>query len=248
MSKHETKKEKRYDNIYQIVIAVLATLLIVSIASGGFRFGSVDTDTGGSNDDTAPTGNTVPSAPSGNNGGSGGNVDMQALMDDDAIKGDPNAPVTIVEWSDYECPFCQRFYSQTLSQIESQYIDTGKVKLVYRDFPLSIHPQAQKAEEAAECAGEQGKYYEMHDMLFDRGVSGGVSSFKNYAEQLGLDTAAFNSCLDSGEMAAEVKADMQAGASQGIRGTPGFIINGQLVSGAQPFQVFEQIIEEELAK
>ena len=167
-------------------------------------------------------------------------------IDDDAVKGDENAPVTMIEFSDYECPFCTRFYSQTLGQIEREYIDTGKVKFVYRDFPLSFHQNAQKAAEAAECAGKQDKYYEMHDLLFEKGVIGGVSSFKQYANEIGLDTAEFNSCLDSGEMASEVQKDFQDGQRAGVQGTPSFFINGKLVSGAQPFEVFKQVIEAEL--
>ncbi len=182
----------------------------------------------------------APSAPS---------SDMTALIDDDTIKGSADAPVTIIEWSDFECPFCARFYEQTLGQIIEDYIETGKVKFVYRDFPLnSIHPNAQKAAEAAECADEQGKFWEMHDMLFEKGVSGGVASFKQYAEDLGLDTAEFNDCLGSGKMALEVAKDMRDGQAMGIGGTPGFIINENLVTGAQPFSVFKQVIEGELAK
>jgi len=174
-------------------------------------------------------------------------ADMDELADDDAIKGDADAPVTIVEWSDYECPFCARFYDQTLSQIDEEYIKTGKVKLIYRDFPLGFHAQAQKAAEAAECAGEQGKYFDMHDALFDNGVTGGVSSFKQFAADIGLDTSEFNDCLDSGAMADEVAQDLADGSAAGITGTPGFIINGQLVSGAQPFSVFKQVIDAALA-
>jgi protein-disulfide isomerase len=167
-------------------------------------------------------------------------------IDDDDIEGDDNAEVTIIEFSDYECPFCERFYAQTLPLIRKNYIETGKVNLVFRDFPLSFHPNAQKAAEAAECAGEQGKYYEMHDILFEKGVSGGINSFKDYAEELDLDTDEFNECLDSGEMASEVKKDMEDGANAGVRGTPAFFINGKLISGAQPYTVFEQAIEEAL--
>ncbi|MBR9676308.1 DsbA family protein [Candidatus Woesearchaeota archaeon] len=176
------------------------------------------------------------------------NLYMKTLIDDDAVKGDPNAVVTIVEWSDFECPFCARFYSETLGQILSEYVDTGKVKFVYRDYPLSFHPQAQKAAEAAECAGEQDKYFEMHDLLFEKGVKGGVASFKQFASDIGLDTAKFNTCLDTGAMASEVAKDMRDGQSLGIRGTPGFIINGQLVSGAQPFSAFKQVIDAKLAQ
>lgn len=175
-------------------------------------------------------------------------VDMVALIDDDDIKGDKDAPVTIVEFSDFECPFCTRFYQQTLSQIDEQYIKTGKVKFIYRDFPLSFHPNAQKAGEATECAGEQGKFWEMHDVLFDKGVKGGVESFKTFAQDLDLDTSKFNECLDSGAMASEVQKDFRDGQAAGITGTPGFIINGKKVSGALPFENFKQIIEAELGQ
>jgi len=173
--------------------------------------------------------------------------DFKILEDDDAVKGDKKAKVTIVEFSDYECPFCEKFHQQTLPQINENYIKTGKVKLIYRDFPLGFHQQAQKAAEAAECAGEQNKYYEMHDKLFIDGVQGGVESFKKFAANIGLDTNKFNSCLDSGAMASEIQKDMSDGAQYGVTGTPGFFINGQLVSGAQPYQVFAQAIEQALA-
>jgi protein-disulfide isomerase len=169
---------------------------------------------------------------------------MKALEDDDTVKGSANAPVTIIEWSDYECPFCARFYSQTLGKIDEEYIKTGKAKLIYRDFPLSFHKNAQKAAEAAECAGEQGKYYEMHNKLFEAGVSGGA--FKQYAKDIGLDSTKFSECLDSGKMASEISKDVQDGIAAGIQGTPGFIINGQLISGAQPFEVFKQAIDKAL--
>ena len=172
---------------------------------------------------------------------------MDALMDDDAVQGDANAPVTMIEFADYQCPYCVRFYTDTLPQIEKQYVETGKVKIVYRDFPLSsLHPYAEKAAEAAECAGEQGKYYEMHDLLFEKGVNGGAETYKGYAADLGLDTSKFNTCLDSGAMEGEVSKDLQDGANAGVRGTPAFVINGQLVSGAQPFSVFQQVIESAL--
>ncbi len=170
-------------------------------------------------------------------------VDMEELLDDDAVKGKENAPVTIIEWSDYECPFCVRFYTDTESLIDEQYIKTGKVKLIYRDYPLPFHTNAQKAAEAAECADEQGKYWEMHDLLFEKGVTGGVTAFKQYAKQLGLNTAKFNTCLDTGAMASEVQKDMADGSAAGIQGTPGFLVNGQLISGAQPFSVFQQVID-----
>jgi protein-disulfide isomerase len=171
---------------------------------------------------------------------------VEVSIDDDAVKGDKDAPVTIVEFSDYECPFCARFYSQAYQDIIKNYIDAGKVKLVFRDFPLGFHQNAQKAAEAAECAGEQDKYYDMHDKLFENGVTGGIASFKQYASQIGLNQGDFDNCLDSGEMANEVKKDMAQGQSYGVQGTPAFFVNGKLISGAQPFSVFQQAIEAEL--
>ena len=175
-------------------------------------------------------------------------LDMVKLADDDPFIGNKDAPVTIVEWSDFECPFCSRFYSQTLGLIEENYINTGKVKLVFRDFPLSFHQSAQKAAEASECSDEQGKFWEMHDMIFENQQILSVENLKKWASDLGLDTKKFNECLDSGKYASEVQKDMADGSAAGIRGTPGFIINGQLISGAQPYANFESAIELALSK
>jgi protein-disulfide isomerase len=245
----EEHKEKKSDTIelnketvWKVVSGLLGILLILSIFTGGFGI-----DFTPNNKQAQPSveiKDAQPRAPSGANP----SVDMVALIEDDTIKGDKNAPVTIVEWSDFECPFCTRFYNDAYKQIDKEYIQTGKVKLVYRDFPLGFHQNAQKAAEAAECAGEQGKFWEMHDKLFEEGVSGGVNSFKQFAKSIGLSESKFDKCLDSGEMASEVSKDMQDGQAAGIRGTPGFIINGQLVSGAQPFENFKKVIEAELAK
>ena len=225
-----------------VIIGIVQVVLLLIIASQLSGLNAVSGGDSGTGDAPTPTAAAPsPSAPS-------APVDMEALIDDDHVKGDPDAPVTIVEWSDYECPFCVRFYSQTLGQIDSQYIETGKVKLVYRDFPLSFHPQAQKAAEAAECAGEQDMYYEMHDKLFEDGVTGGVASFKTFARDLGLNAVDFDTCLDSGSMAGEVAKDMRDGQRAGVQGTPGFIINGQLLSGALPFSAFQQAIEAALTE
>ena len=158
----------------------------------------------------------------------------QVSADDDAVKGSADAPVTIIEFSDFQCPFCARFYSQTLGEIDDKYIKTGKVKLVFRDFPLSFHQNAQKAAEAAECAEEQGKFWEMHDKLF--------------AKDLGLDSAKFDECLVSDKYASEVQKDFKDGQGAGISGTPSFFINGVKLVGAQPFSAFQQVIEQELNK
>jgi protein-disulfide isomerase len=168
------------------------------------------------------------------------------LMDDDPMKGDINAPVTIVEFSDFECPFCERYYSQTYKQIDEQYIKTGKVRYVFRDYPLSFHPDAQKAAEAAQCAGDQGKFWEMHDMIFENQHAMGVGNLKSYAEGMGLDSQLFNQCLDSGKYSQEVLDDQQDGARYGVSGTPTFFINGKIVVGAQPYSVFKEAIDAEL--
>jgi protein-disulfide isomerase len=170
------------------------------------------------------------------------------LADDDALKGNPDAKVTIVEFSYFECPYCERFYSGAYPEIIEKYVDTGKVNFVYRDYPLNFHKDAQKAAEAAECAGEQGNYYAMHDKLFENQSAMGVASLKQYAAEIGLDTTKFNTCLDSGAMASEVQADFAAGQALGVSGTPSFYINGTKLVGSQPFSEFERVIEAELAK
>ncbi|MFH1401034.1 MAG: thioredoxin domain-containing protein [Nanoarchaeota archaeon] len=229
--------------LYAIAVAQLLLLVVVVFQVGSLsgKIGTAPADDAVVKDDGTDVQAPPPTAPV------APKVDMTKLLDDDAVRGDAKAPITIVEFSDYECPFCARFYTQTLGQIETNYIDTGKAKLIFRDFPLSFHPQAQKAAEAAECAGEQGKYYDMHDLLFGSGVAGGVDGFKQYAADIGLDTTAFDTCLDSGKMAAETAKDMQDGAAAGISGTPGFIINGRQISGACPFATFQAALDAELA-
>lgn len=167
---------------------------------------------------------------------------------DSPVKGDANAKVTIVEFSDYQCPFCGRFFQDTLPSIKKEYIETGKAKLVYKDFPLSFHENAQKAAEAARCAGEQSKYWEMHDKLFGNQESLGESNYKKWAREIGLNGEKFDDCLSTGKHAQEVKDDASYGAQLGVSGTPAFYINGRELVGAQPFSAFKKIIDEELAK
>lgn len=176
--------------------------------------------------------------------------------DDDAALGDPNAPVMIVEFSDFQCPFCRKFYKETLPQIKKDYIAAGKVKFVYRDFPLvQIHPGATPAAEGAECAKEQGKFWEMHDAIFNEQEKQGSGTVqftaldvKKWAANIGLDTAKFNQCLDAGTYKQEVEKDLADGSAAGVNGTPATFVNGRLVSGAQPFAAFKVIIDEELKK
>jgi protein-disulfide isomerase len=133
-----------------------------------------------------------------------------------------------------------------LSQIRKNYIDNGKVKLVYRDFPLDLHQNARKAAEAAECADEQGKFWEFHDKLYENQNSLDNESLKQYAKDMGLNTNQFNTCLDSGKMTQEVLKDFEDGSSYGVTGTPTLFINGIKVVGAQPYEFFKKIIDQEL--
>jgi len=163
----------------------------------------------------------------------------------DPVRGPADAPVTIIEFSDYQCPFCARV-NPTLDQVRKTYGD--KVKIIFKDFPLPNHPQAPKASEAAHCAGEQGKYWEMHDHMFANQRALNVPELKQYAGGLGLDTAKFNQCLDSGKHAGLVASGLAQGEKMGVNSTPTLYINGRPLIGAQPFSAFKQIIDEELSR
>jgi len=168
-----------------------------------------------------------------------------------STEGDPsigstNAPITIVEFSDYQCPYCQAWYLQTFDQLIANY--PGQIRFVYRDLPLPSHPEAVPAAEAAHCAGEQGAYWKYHDALFNAQNGLGRSAYEKYATDLGLDITAFRACLDDHRFLAEIKADAADAASLGLNGTPSFVINGRILIGAHPFQDFKTIVDEELAK
>ncbi|MFO0582892.1 MAG: DsbA family protein [Anaeromyxobacter sp.] len=169
---------------------------------------------------------------------------MPVKVDGGMEKGSKNAKVTIVEFSDFECPFCAQA-EPTVKQILGAYGD--KVRLVYMDFPLEFHKRAPKASEAAHCAGDQSKYWEMHERLFSsRKID--IPDLKAHAKDLGLDTAKFDKCLDSGEKAKVVEKFKKQGEENGVSSTPAFFINGRPVAGALPFEEFKKIIDEELAK
>jgi len=157
--------------------------------------------------------------------------------------GGAKAPVTIVEFSDYQCPFCQRAES-VVDQVMQAY--GNKVRLVFRDFPLPIHPQARPAAEAASCANAQGKFWEYHAKLFANQSALGDDKLKEYAQDVGLDPAKFEECLTRKPFRAAIDKDMSEAAKLGINGTPAFFINGRLLSGAQPFEKFKEVIDEEL--
>jgi protein-disulfide isomerase len=179
---------------------------------------------------------------------------VRASVADAPSLGRPDAPVTIVEFSDYQCPFCGRFFATTLPTLEKDYIEAGKVRYVFRDFPLDqLHPRARKAAEAAHCAGEQGKYWEMHDALFRNQPALDSSQLAEYARALGIDGSAFDACLSSGRNAALVSRGVADGAAAGLEGTPSFVIgktkNGDFVEGisirgAQTIETFRRAIDQ----
>lgn len=222
------------ESLWKYSTFILAALLVI----GAFAyFNQTPTPTG--NVITNP-GNEVPTQ----------NPQVQASADNDAVLGKKDAPVTIIEFSDYQCPFCGRHYTETHGQLIKDYVDTGKVKIVFRDFPLSFHPEAQKAAEAAECVRDVAKtnkdeaYFKMHDKLFENQATLSVANEKKWAKELGYN---IDTCLDSGKFASEVAKDLADGQAAGVQGTPSFVINGQLLVGAQPYTAFKQTIDAALA-
>jgi protein-disulfide isomerase len=167
-------------------------------------------------------------------------------VDDDPAYGPAEAAITIIEFSDYECPYCRSWYAEVFPQLMAAY--PGQVRLVYRDFPIeSIHPNAAPAAAAANCAHEQGAYWEFHELLFSMQLGLNAQAYQQYASQLGLDEQDFAECLDSGRHLEEVRADLEYAANLGVRSTPTFFVNGIAVVGAQPFELFKDLIDKELA-
>jgi protein-disulfide isomerase len=159
-----------------------------------------------------------------------------------AVEGRRDAPIQLVEFADYQCPYCQKA-NPDLLKLAEEYKD--KVALIYKDFPLPMHPHAEKAAEAARCAGEQGKFWEYHNLLFkDNKLE--VPALKQQAQVLNLDSTKFDKCLDSGEEASRVKKDQEEGAKLGLSGTPSFFINGHFFSGAMDYTTLHQMIEQQL--
>lgn len=170
--------------------------------------------------------------------------------------GDADAIVTLVEFSDYDCPFCRRHKDQVMPDLVKNFVDTGKLKYVMREFPLAMHPNAKGAAQAALCAGDQDQYWQMHDKMFANQRKLGVENLKAFAAELGLDTAAFDACLDDGKYAKQVSDDITAGGRMGITGTPAFVLGltdpedpnkarvTEFISGAQSLEKFSQVIED----
>ncbi len=180
----------------------------------------------------------------------GGLIEIE-VTSDDHILGDKDADVTIVEFSDFQCPFCRALWRGALPSIKRDYIDTGKARFVYKHYPLEdIHPGARPAAEASECAADQGAFWEFHDKIYEEQekLGQGTISFtagdlKRWAVEMGLDSGSFNKCLDSGEYSNKVTAHINQGSAAGVNGTPATYVNGRLVSGAQSYETFRAIIE-----
>lgn len=175
----------------------------------------------------------------------------KALAKAEYVKGNKKAPVTIVEFTDFQCPYCSRYYTDTYGQIMKDYVDTGKVQYISRDLPLPFHPNAKPAALASRCAGDQNKYWEMHDKLFMAQSEWSEATdpkdkFIGYAQDLGLNQGKFTTCYTSGKYNEAIAADSALAAEVGAQGTPTFIINGQKVVGAQPYSEFKKVLDEKL--
>jgi len=237
--------EKKKKNTIQAIMAGLIIVAAFAIGSMWTELRLLRSGSGGSakiqaGDDTLPEEVSELS----------GDALKEILKDPAAMKGSDKAKVTLVEFSDYQCPFCKRHFDETASQLQKEYIDTGKVKHVLRDLPLAFHANANLAAQAARCAGDQDRYFEFHDKLFETqtvwGEAEGETLFKGYAGSLGLNQGEFNSCLDGGKYVETVAADLALAQKVGANGTPTFFINGKILVGAQPFSTFKAMIDAEL--
>ncbi len=170
---------------------------------------------------------------------------VDVSTDDDPSIGPEDAPVTIIEFSDYQCPYCQTWYQQVYEQLLASY--PNQIRFVYRDLPLPMHPESIPAAEAADCAGEQDAYWKYHDALFGGQYGLNRAAYEQYAADLGLDAKAFTDCLDSQRYQDEIQADAREATSVGINSTPTFVVNGRVLIGALPFANFQAVIDEELA-
>ncbi len=178
-------------------------------------------------------------------GGAAGGTSSAATADDPSW-GPEDAPVVIQEFADFQCPYCAKFAEETLSKVRDTYGD--KVHFIFRDFPLTnIHQMAMPAAVAAGCANDQGLFWEYHDILYQNQASLSQDALVDYAEQAGLDAAEFQDCVASGKKTVEIMLDSQDAKADGVTGTPAFVINGMLISGAQPFEVFQSVIDPLLA-
>jgi len=248
MSKKDETIEIKKTTLWAITAGIFAILFLTYLFTGGF--GTKDSP----DEETAISLQQPQKAVSTRQAIHINIKDTEAMVDDDPFLGDDDAPVTIIEFSDFQCPFCRKFFVQTLDSLKREYIDTGKVKFVYRDFPLNFHPMAIPAAETANCVRDKygdDAYWKMHDKIFGEQSKQGqgtiqfsADDLKSWVEDLGYDV---DECVASGKFQDEIQKDLAAGESVGVVGTPSFVINGKLVSGGQPFSTFKALIDAELA-
>lgn len=231
----------------QLMTRLMFVALLIAFLIIGYLFGQLQAVNSGS----TVAGTTQTTDPAAAAGAPAGPIFAEVDNGHLPVKGDENAPVTIVEFADFECPFCGQFYSNTLSQLVEEYVDTGKVKLYYRHLPLDFHPQARPAALASECANEQDAFWDYHDVLFENNATLGTANTDKYVEwatSLGLNANQFRTCLESEKYAENVDGDSAAATAAQASGTPTFYINGQQLVGAQPLTSFKAIIDAELEK
>ncbi len=220
-----------------------------NLAANGQNNNQEQTQIGGTNAQTPPTETpkiTIPSLDY-------SKVNVYKTTDGNWAIGSKNAKVIIDEYSDFQCPFCLRYISQTFPQIFNEYIVTGKIAYVFHNYPLNFHPQAQQAAVAAACAGDQNKFWEMHDELYNTQDSWSgqsetyANTFKSIAQKLGLDVNKFNQCVSSDKFKNQILGDLNKGTKKGVSGTPTFFINGtDPIVGAQEFDTFKQALDKKI--
>ena len=245
-SKKSASKQSAGRNPWVVASVVLGAVLFISLMGNAVLGTLLFVGTSSSGGVQAPPGQAP--APGGGDAPAPEAEFVDVSYDNAPVLGDPDAPVVLVEFSDYECPFCKRFYDDTLPQIKQNYIDEGLVKLAYRDFPLSFHQRAVPAAIAARCVGEQSGdegYFAMHDEIFENQNDLSDAALRRYAEAVGADMGQFDTCFADadGSMEALVQQDMSDGQAAGVSGTPTVFVNGQKIVGAQPYAAFEAALE-----
>lgn len=255
-----TIKKSTYNNLIKVIVIAVA----ITTFTGGYSLGIMDNPGSLTNAELEALiyelGNKIAASPQATKQSDQNIVPTKFKLsfDGDPIKGNPDAPITIVEFSDFQCPYCSRFFEQTLPQIEKNYIETGKVKFVYRDLPLSFHKNALPVHIAAECADEQGRFWQFHDLVFEKqsewkNLSSNEldNTLKQFADDVGLEASGFNSCTSTADMKKEVQLDSLAAAKVGVTGTPTFFIGSEedgfvKLVGALPYSVFKAELDSQL--
>lgn len=243
MSNSDSSSNKKRTLI--VIVVILAALAVFGLLAGASAWTLLRDRLGSLR--PAPTATVLPVTAT-----AAGPVSRYPLAQDNSI-GDPNAPVKIVEYSDFQCPYCRRFAVQTFPRILETYIETGKVYFTYRSMGEFIGPESDWAMQAAYCAGEQGLFWDYTDLLWNAQTGENVGAYRKenllrLAERLGLNMGLFEPCLTGGKYAARTLQDLQDGLRAGVQGTPSFVINGQLaIQGAYPFEKFQEVIEALLA-